>query len=102
MVRVGTACGLSRNLPSCGKEAVDNHHAGYQASKLFSPWQKDKPSDIAKKYIDAKGDPDKEQAWWNTQMGLPHRPNHGKQLPVDVLLARGKYFRPSFRTGWHC
>ena len=49
--------------PSCGKEAVDNHHAGYQASKLFSPWKKDKPSDIAKKYIDAKGDPDKEQAW---------------------------------------
>ena len=78
--------------PSCGKEAVDNHHAGYQASKLFSPWQKDKPSDIAKKYIDAKGDPDKEQAWWNTQMGLPHRPNHGKQLPVDVLLARREIF----------
>jgi phage terminase large subunit GpA-like protein len=25
-------------------------------------------------------------------MGLPHRPNHGKQLPVDVLLARREIF----------
>lgn len=53
---------------------------------------KDKPSDIAKKYLDAKGDPDREQARWNTQMGLPHRPNHGKQLPVDVLLSRREVF----------
>jgi hypothetical protein len=74
--------------PGCGREAVDNQQAGYQASKLFSPWQKDKPSDIADKYIKAKGDLDKEQAWWDTQMGLPHQPNHGKQLPVDILLAR--------------
>lgn len=78
--------------PVCGREGVENTHAGYQASKLFSPWQKDKPSDIAEKYIKAKGDPDKEQAWWNTQMGLPHRPNHGKQLPVDILLARREVF----------
>ncbi|HHU4727683.1 TPA: phage terminase large subunit family protein, partial [Klebsiella quasipneumoniae] len=78
--------------PDCGAEALDNHHAGYQASKLFSPWQKDKPSDIAKKYLDAKGDPDREQAWWNTQMGLPYRPNHGKQLPVDILLSRREVF----------
>jgi phage terminase large subunit GpA-like protein len=25
-------------------------------------------------------------------MGLPHRPNHGKQLPVDILLARREVF----------
>lgn len=67
-------------------------HAGFQASKLFSPWQKDKPSDIAEKYLKAKGDPDKTQAWWNTQMGLPHRPNYGKRLPIDVLLARREVF----------
>ncbi|WP_064573932.1 phage terminase large subunit family protein [Hafnia paralvei] len=78
--------------PDCGKLGVDNIHAGFQASKLFSPWQKDKPSDIAEKYLKAKGDPDKELAWWNTQMGLPHRPNYGKRLPVDVLLARREVF----------
>ncbi|MCT8345433.1 MULTISPECIES: phage terminase large subunit family protein [Photorhabdus] len=78
--------------PECGKQGIDNIHAGYQASKLFSPWQKDKPSDIAEKYLRAKGDPDKELAWWNTQMGLPHRPNYGKKLPVDVLLSRREVF----------
>jgi phage terminase large subunit GpA-like protein len=74
--------------PDCGSQGVDNVHAGFQASKLFSPWQKDKPSDIARKWLAAKGDPDKEQAWWNTQMGLPHRPHSGKELRIDALLAR--------------
>lgn len=77
----------------CGKWGVDQVHAGFQASKLFSPWQKDKPADIARKWIAAKGDPDKEQAWWNTQMGLPHRPHAGKELRIDALLAR--------REIWH-
>jgi phage terminase large subunit GpA-like protein len=76
--------------PECGKWGVDNTHAGFQAGKLFSPWQKDKPSDIAKKYVEAKGDPDLEQAWWNTQMGLPHRTNTGKELPLEILAARGE------------
>lgn len=74
--------------PDCGAWAVDNEHAGFQASKLFSPWQKDKPADIAAKWLAAKGDPDKEQAWWNTQMGLPHRPHSGKEIHLDALLAR--------------
>jgi phage terminase large subunit GpA-like protein len=77
--------------PHCGTEALDNIHAGFQASKLFSPGRKISRQ-ISRKNIDAKGDPDKEQAWWNTQMGLPHRPNHGKQLPVDILLARREVF----------
>ncbi|UAN52907.1 phage terminase large subunit family protein [Serratia sp. JSRIV002] len=85
--------------PTCGALGVDNIHAGYQASKLFSPWQKDKPSDIAEKYLRAKGDPDKELAWWNTQMGLPHRPNYGKLLPVDVLLARREVFEAEVPDG---
>lgn len=76
--------------PDCGSWGIDNTHAGFQASKLFSPWQKDKPSDIATKYISAKGDPDKEQAWWNTQMGLPHRPHSGKELRLEALAARGE------------
>ncbi|KTS27619.1 terminase [Pantoea stewartii] len=85
--------------PVCGKMGVDNIHAGYQASKLFSPWQKDKPSDIAEKYLRAKGDPDKELAWWNTQMGLPHRPNYGKRLPVDILLARREVYSAEVPDG---
>lgn len=85
--------------PTCGRLGVDNIHAGFQAGKLFSPWQKDKPSDIAKKYLKAKGDPDKELAWWNTQMGLPHRPNHGKKLATDILLARREVFEAEVPDG---
>ncbi len=85
--------------PECGKLGVENTHAGFQASKLFSPWQKDKPSDIAEKYLRAKGNADKELAWWNTQMGLPHRPNYGKKLPVDVLLSRREIFSAEVPDG---
>lgn len=78
--------------PECGAWGVDNEHAGFQASKLFSPWQKDKPSDIAAKWLAAKGDADGEQTWWNTQMGLPHRPLATKALVLDTLLARREVF----------
>jgi phage terminase large subunit GpA-like protein len=85
--------------PDCGEWAVDNEHAGFQASKLYSPWQKDKPSDIAAKWLAAKGDPDKEQAWWNTQMGLPHRPHSGKEIHLDALLARRELWAAAIPEG---
>lgn len=73
---------------TCGTMALDNRHAGFQASKLYSPSPKDKPSDIAAKWLAAKGKPDDELVWWNTQMGLPHRPQTGTAVGVDMLLAR--------------
>lgn len=78
--------------PTCGKWPVDNVHAGYQAGKLFSPSQKDKPSDQARKWLEAKGDADRELSWWNTQQGLPHRPLASKALAVDTLLSRREVF----------
>lgn len=78
--------------PCCGGWPVENEHAGFQASKLYSPWQKDKPSDIAKKWISAKGDEEKKQAWWNTQMGMPYRRAAGKQIAEDALLARREVY----------
>jgi phage terminase large subunit GpA-like protein len=78
--------------PDCGKWGVDNTHAGFQASKLYSPWQKDKPADIAEKYLNAKDDFDKLQAWWNTQMGLPYRPHVGKEVSLDALAARAEHW----------
>lgn len=76
--------------PDCATWRVDNEHAGFQAGKLYSPWQKDKPSDIAAKWLAAQGDEDKKQTWWNTQAGLPYRPNSGKTLRLDALLSRGE------------
>lgn len=76
--------------PECGTWGVDNEHAGFQASKLYSPWPKDKPADIAKKWLAAKDDEDLKQAWWNTQMGLPYRSHSGKDLDLEALGARGE------------
>jgi phage terminase large subunit GpA-like protein len=78
--------------PDCGALPVDNRHAGFQASKLLSPWQKDRPADIAEKWLAAKGNPDKELAWWNTQMGLPHRPSAGRRIEARVLLERREVY----------
>lgn len=73
----------------CGTWAVSNQHASFQAGKLYSPWsRKDAPHRIAKKWLDAQGDEDKLQAWWNTQMGLPYRRHAGKEVPAETLAAR--------------
>jgi phage terminase large subunit GpA-like protein len=85
--------------PVCGEWKIDNAHAGFQAGKLFSPSQKDKPADQARKWLDAKGNEDRELVWWNTQQGLPHRPATSKALAVDVLLARREVFEAEVPFG---
>ncbi|MBB4267721.1 phage terminase large subunit family protein [Roseospira visakhapatnamensis] len=74
--------------PDCGAWTVDNEHAGFQASKLYSPWSKDRPQDIAKKWLDAQGDDDAKQTWWNTQLGLPYRPRVGRDIKPHALMER--------------
>lgn len=76
--------------PDCGRMAVDNEHAGFHVGKLYSPWSKDKPSDIARKWLAAKDDEDKKQAFWNTQLGLPYRRHSGKEIQIEALAARGE------------
>lgn len=74
--------------PDCGQWGVSNEHAGFQAGKLYSPWPKDQPSAIAKKFIEAQGDEEKLQAWWNTQQGLPYRPKIGREMKASRMLER--------------
>lgn len=76
--------------PECGAWGVSNEHAGFQAGKLFSPWPKDSPARIAKKYLDAKNDEDLKQVWWNTQEGMPYRPHSGKDIKAEALASRGE------------
>jgi phage terminase large subunit GpA-like protein len=76
--------------PHCGAWGVDNEHAGFQAGKLYSPWPKDTPANQALKYVAAKDDEDKKQAWWNTQQGLPYKRHTAKTLKSDALAARGE------------
>jgi phage terminase large subunit GpA-like protein len=74
--------------PHCGTWPVSNEHAGFQASKLFSPWPKDRPADIAAKWLAARLDEDRKQTWWNTQLGMPHRAHVGREVGVEALSAR--------------
>jgi phage terminase large subunit GpA-like protein len=74
----------------CGAWAVPNQHAGFQASKLYSPWQRDKPADVAAKWLAAQGDEEKLQVWWNTQAARPYRQHTGKALALDALIRRAK------------
>lgn len=74
--------------PTCGDLPVSNEHAGFQAGKLFSPWPKDRPADIARKWISAQGNEEMLQVWYNTQMGLPYRKHAGKEIRVEALISR--------------
>jgi phage terminase large subunit GpA-like protein len=78
----------------CGTWAVPNEHAGFQASKLYSPWPRDEPRHVAKKWIAAQGSEAKLQVWWNTQMAQTYRANSGRNVSVDILLTR--------REVWEC
>lgn len=72
----------------CGDWAVPNEHAGFNASKLYSPWPKDAPPWIARKWLAAAGDEDKKQVWYNTQAAMTYRRHGGREIALDSLLAR--------------
>lgn len=78
--------------PHCGKLVVDNDHASFQASKLLSPWPKDRPQDIAKKWLDAQGDEDRKQAFHNTQLGAPYRRSAGAAAKPSMLMERREVY----------
>lgn len=72
----------------CGRRAVSNRHAGFNASKLYSPWDADSIANIARKWIESKDDPELRQTFFNTQLGLPVRFSDGAELSTDTLMAR--------------
>jgi phage terminase large subunit GpA-like protein len=74
----------------CGRWAVDNEHASFTASKLFSPWPKDAPPKIAAKWIAAKEDPDKRVTFDNTQLGKPHKRQSAKDIAAETLMRRAE------------
>ncbi|WP_233863495.1 phage terminase large subunit family protein [Paraburkholderia adhaesiva] len=78
--------------PKCGAWPVDNRHAGFTASKLYSPWAKDRPAEIAVKWLAAHTDETLKQVWWNTQAGQPYRVRAGKEVKLEVLAARAEHW----------
>ena len=71
----------------CGEWAVPNTHAGFQGSKLYSPWQNDAPPRIAEKWL-AITDEDGKLTFYNTQLALTYRKHMAKQVDGHALLTR--------------
>lgn len=85
--------------PECGGWPVDNEHASFQASKLYSPWPKDRPAKVAAKWLAAKSSEDLKQAWWNTQLGLPYSRKAGREVDLDILLSRREVYAADVPDG---
>jgi len=83
----------------CHEWAVPNEHAGFNAGKLYSPWPRDAPPNIAKKKVAAGSDEKKRQVFYNTQLALPYRGNAGKLVGIDALLARREVWEAEVPDG---
>ena len=66
----------------CGKRAVSNIHAGYQASQLLSPFTT--VAALATEWIEVKDDPDDKMTWRNTKLG---EPAEADAITADVDVA---------------
>lgn len=85
--------------PHCNSHPVDREHAGFTASKLYSPWSKDKPADIARKWLACGDDEDMKLAFYNTQLGLPYRKHSGREIQIEALAARGEVWSAEVPDG---
>lgn len=75
---------------TCGKWPVDNEHASFTAGKEFSPWDRDSPPKIARKWLLWKDDPDQRVKFDNTQRGKPHRRAGGKAMVAETMMTRAE------------
>lgn len=84
----------------CGSRALSNHHAGFQASKLYSPFNT--IVDLADKWVACKDDPESKQTFYNTQLGIPFSVQATKAASSHVLMARCENFPAVVPVGVAC
>lgn len=68
-------------------EAIDTTKRGYQIGALYSPVGWKSWGKIAKEWLDAQGNPQKLQAFWNNVLGLPWEVK-GESVDESVLMER--------------
>ena len=78
--------------PTCGRWPVENRHASYEASKLFSPWAADRPPELARVWIDSQGDQGMMQVFWNTLMAKAFRSGFAVDVSADEMLQRAEIY----------
>ncbi|MFL9499219.1 phage terminase large subunit family protein [Rhodopseudomonas palustris] len=81
----------------CGRLAVSNEHAGFQASKLYSPFTT--VVELAQKFIESKDDPESKMTFINTQLGLPFASTVLKQIEANELCKRREVYQAQAPMG---
>lgn len=81
----------------CGERAVDNSHASFQASKLYSPFSTIKG--LAGKWLDTKDDPEARQTFYNTQLGITFKADVAKELSGNALSKRKEVYQAQIPEG---
>lgn len=70
----------------CGSRAVSNTHAGFTASKLYSPWVT--MVELAERWLASRDDPEAKQTFYNTALAQPFQTEALKDVPHEMLLRR--------------
>lgn len=81
----------------CNRQAVPNTHAGFTASKLYSPFIT--MAELAEKWILSKDDAESKQTFYNTQLGLEYHQETVKSLEQNVLSQRAEVYAADVPRG---
>jgi phage terminase large subunit GpA-like protein len=74
----------------CGKDAVSNAHAGFTASKLYSPHLT--VASLTEQWITSKDDLSQKQVFYNTALGEAYSAQAGRRIEVHYLAERREDF----------
>jgi phage terminase large subunit GpA-like protein len=81
----------------CNRRGVESTHASFTASKLYSPFTT--IPELAKKWIEAKDDPETKQTFYNTQLGLAFSSETVNKADPTGLLQRCEQFQAEVPFG---
>jgi phage terminase large subunit GpA-like protein len=81
----------------CGKQPVPNTHAGFTASKLYSPFTT--IPELAEKWLLSKDDPETKQTFYNTQLGLEFEQQTVKSMEQHALMERAEVYAAEVPRG---
>lgn len=77
----------------CHKRGVSNRHAGFTASKLYSPFLT--VVSLVTEWLSSKDDPESKQTFYNTQLGMPFKAETTKDANHHDLAKRAEVYSDS-------
>lgn len=77
---------------TCGARSTYDGIAGFNASKLYS--KRHRLSDIARQFLEAKGDEEQMKVWTNEAMAELWQPKFTHQFSTNKLMARAEVYGP--------